>query len=168
VLNIHYSLLPKHRGATPLEGALLAGDTVTGVTIQKMVKALDAGAVLAQTQTPIDLHETARELRPRLITLGAELLVETLPRYLADELTPQAQDPSLSTHSGKFKKEDGLLNLDESAEINWRKYRAYADTIGTYFMHDGKRVKITQAAYKNGLFIVERIIPEGKPERPMW
>jgi methionyl-tRNA formyltransferase len=168
VLNIHYSLLPRHRGATPLEGALLAGDTTTGVTIQKMVKALDAGDIIAQSTTPIDPDETVRELRPRLITLGAELLVATLPAYVAGTITPVPQDASLMTRSGKLKKEDGCLDLTAPPEENWRKYRAYADTIGTYFMHEGKRVKITQASYANGRFTVERVIPEGKREMPMW
>lgn len=164
VLNVHYSLLPKHRGATPLEAALLAGDAETGVTIQRMVKALDAGDIIAQKSTPIGSFETARELRPRLIEMGAALLADTLPIYLAGEITPTAQDASLATHSHKLSKEDGLLSLDAPAEINWNKYRAYSDTIGTYFIKDGKRNKITAATFKDGKFVVERVIPEGKNE----
>lgn len=164
VLNVHYSLLPKHRGATPLEGALLAGDTVTGVTVQKMVKALDAGDIIAQEATPIGTDETARELRPRLIALGAALLVRTLPAYIQGEIVPIAQDASLATHSGKFTKEDGLLALDAPAAENWNKYRAYADSIGTYFIQNDKRVKIVKASYKNNQFVIDRVVPEGKNE----
>src|ERR1035437_647959 len=80
VLNVHYFLLPKYRGATPLETALLSGESETGVTIQKMGRELDAGAIIAQEATEIAQDETARELRPRLISLGAELLVATLPK----------------------------------------------------------------------------------------
>lgn len=164
VLNVHYSLLPKYRGASPLEGALLAGDTVTGVTIQKMVPALDAGDIIAQEETPIGASETALELRPRLISMGAELLARTLPDYLSGTITLVPQDEALATRSGKFKKEDGELDLTGDARTNWNKYRAYADTIGTYFFTDGKRHKITRAAYTNGQFVVERVIPEGKSE----
>jgi len=164
VLNVHYSLLPKHRGATPLEGALLAGDTVTGVTVQKMVKALDAGDIIAQETTPIGDDETARELRPRLIALGASLLVQTLPAYIQGNVPPVAQDASLATHSGKFTKDDGLLALDAPAAENWNKYRAYADSIGTYFMQNEKRVKIVKASYNNNTFVIERVVPEGKNE----
>ncbi len=164
VLNIHYSLLPKHRGATPLEGALLTGDTETGVTIQKMIKELDAGDIVAQRVAPVGDNETARELRPRLITLGAELLVETLPGYLSGAITPTPQDESQATHSGKLRKSDGLLDLGASALENWRKYRAYADTIGTHFFKNDKRIKIVSAMYKNDTFTPLRVIPEGKNE----
>lgn len=164
VLNVHYSLLPKYRGATPLEAALLAGDRETGVTVQQMVKELDAGDIIAREAIPIAPDETARELRPRLIKLGGELLVETLPIFERGEIVPVPQDASLATRSGKFKKEDGQLDLAAPAEENWNKYRAYADSIGTYFFEDGKRMKITKATFKNGRFVVERVIPEGKKE----
>lgn len=164
VLNVHYSLLPKYRGATPLEAALLAGDTKTGVTIQKMVKELDAGDVVALETLTIAPDETAKELRPRLIALGAQLLIATLPHYERDEIVPIPQDKKYATRARKLGKEDGLLQLDAPAEDNWNKYRAYADTIGTYFMKDGKRMKITKASCKNGAFVVDRVIPEGKKE----
>lgn len=164
VLNVHYSLLPKHRGATPLETALLAGDKETGVTIQKMVKELDAGDILAQKMIKIGPEETIVELRPRLIELGANLLADTIPEYLAGNIVPIQQDASLSSRSGKFKKEDGLISLDSSSIENWNKYRAYADNIGTYFIKNGKRMKITEASFKNNKFVVERVIPEGRRE----
>lgn len=164
VLNVHYSLLPKYRGATPLETALLAGESETGVTIQKMVKALDAGDIIAQASTAISENETARELRPRLINMGAELLVETLPHYLSHEITPRPQDESGVSRAHKLKKEDGKLTLSDDAGTNWNKYRAFADSIGTYFMEHGKRMKITAASFKNDRFVVERVIPEGKSE----
>lgn len=164
VLNVHYSLLPKYRGATPLEAALLAGERETGVTIQKMVKELDAGDILAQRKTEIAPDETARELRPRLIALGAELLAETLPSYADGTAALTPQDASLATRAGKLKKEDGLLDLAAPTKENWNKYRAYADSIGTYFFENGKRIKIAKASLTNGTFTIERIIPEGKRE----
>ncbi|MDB5244519.1 MAG: Methionyl-tRNA formyltransferase [Parcubacteria group bacterium] len=164
VLNVHYSLLPKYRGATPLEGALLAGESETGVTIQKMVKALDAGDIVAQESTPIEPFETARELRPRLITLGARLLADSLPAFVAGSITTTQQDESLATRSGKINKSDGELNISSDAVANWNKYRAYTDSIGTYFFENGKRLKIIAATFKDGTFTVERVIPEGKNE----
>ncbi|MFZ2500510.1 MAG: methionyl-tRNA formyltransferase [Minisyncoccia bacterium] len=164
VLNVHYSLLPKYRGATPLETALLMGETETGVTIQKMVKALDAGDIIVQESISITPHETARELRPRLIELGARLLVDTLPAFERGEMVSTPQDDSLATRARKITKEDGLLDLNASAIENWNKYRAYADSIGTYFFEDGKRMKITNAEFTKGEFCVLRVIPEGKKE----
>ena len=168
VLNVHYSLLPKYRGATPLETALLSGEITTGVTVQKMVRELDAGDIIAQEATDIAAEETARELRPRLISLGAKLLVETLPAYLENKIAPIPQDASQATFSHKIKKEDGLLDLAAPAQENWNKYRAYADSIGTYFFDPpaggGKRMKITKASFKDGIFVIERVIPEGKRE----
>lgn len=164
VLNVHYSLLPKYRGATPVETALLAGESETGVTIQKMVKELDAGDILTQKTISIGRNETARELRPRLVDLGANLLAETIPKYLNGEITPTVQDATLATHAHKIKKEDGLISFDAPTEENWNKYRAYNDSIGTYFYENKKRIKIIKASLKNGKFIIERVIPEGKRE----
>lgn len=164
VLNVHYSLLPKYRGATPLETALRRGETVTGVTIQKMAKELDAGDLVTQESTSIGPEETACELRPRLVELGARLLIETLPLFERDEIVAKPQDAALATRAYKLKKKDGCLSLTAPAQDNWNTYRAYADSIGTYFMHDGKRVKITSAALRNGMFTIERVIPEGKRE----
>ncbi|MBI4065886.1 methionyl-tRNA formyltransferase [Candidatus Kaiserbacteria bacterium] len=167
VLNVHYSLLPKYRGATPLETALIAGESETGITIQKMTRELDAGDILAQESTTIGQNETARELRPRLIQIGANLLADTIPEYLEGKITPVPQDASLATRSHKIKKEDGLISLGDSAKENWNKYRAYADSIGTYFYDDGKRVKITLAEFVRqpaDEFRVLRVIPEGKRE----
>jgi methionyl-tRNA formyltransferase len=168
VLNVHYSLLPKYRGATPLETALLAGEAETGVTIQKMARELDAGDILAQESTPIKSDETARELRPRLISMGAKLLADTLPVFLSGDIVPVPQDASLASRAHKLRKEDGLLSLEAPAEENWNKYCAYADTIGTYFFGPpaggGKRMKITKASIKDGKFVIERVIPEGKRE----
>lgn len=164
VINAHYSLLPKYRGATPLEAALLSGDSVTGVTIQKMAKELDAGDIIVQIATKIAPLETVRELRPRLIEMGATTLADVLPEFLSGNITPVPQDSSRASRTGKLRKEDGLLSLDAPDELNWNKYRAYADTIGTYFFQNEKRIKILKATLKDGTFLIERVVPEGKRE----
>ena len=164
VLNVHYSLLPRYRGAAPLEAAILGGDTETGVTIQKLVRELDAGDILAQQALPIQPDDTAATLRPQLIELGAQLLVKTLPDYLTGNATAIPQDTTRITYAPKRKKEDGHLDLSDSPLLNWNKYRAYADTIGTYYMDNGKRIKIIKASLINEKFKIERVIPEGRRE----
>lgn len=171
MLNVHYSLLPKYRGATPLEGVLLADERETGVTVQKIAEELDAGDIVAQEAVEIASSETARELRARLVPLGARLLADTLPSFFSGTATFTPQNASLASHTCKLKKEDGLLSLPASRHAspqqdleNWNKYRAYADTIGTHFFEKGKRMKITNAEFAKGEFRVLRVIPEGKRE----
>jgi methionyl-tRNA formyltransferase len=168
VLNVHYSLLPKYRGASPVECALLHGDDVTGVAIQRMVKALDAGDVLALREVAIDPDDTTKTLRPRLIAAGSELLIDTLPSFIAGTAPFTPQDESQATHCGKISKEEGRLELPGNDALNWNKYRAYAESPGTYFFmeRDGKplRIKIITAEYRHHEFIPLRVIPEGKKE----
>ncbi|HVW82662.1 MAG TPA: methionyl-tRNA formyltransferase [Candidatus Paceibacterota bacterium] len=163
-INVHYSLLPRYRGASPVEAALLAGERETGVTVQKLALAMDAGDILAAREIPIAPEETARELFPKLIALGADLLVETLPKFEAGELAAAAQDESQATYSKKIKKEEGELDLAGDALANWNKYRAYLLRPGTYFIENGKRMKIAKASFANGRFVVERIVPENGRE----
>lgn len=168
ILNIHYSLLPKYRGASPVEGALLAGETVTGVSIQQMVYELDAGDVLASKEVAILPAETTRELRPRLVSIGAELLVSILPAFEAGTLTPVPQDHAEATRTKKIKKELGELSLSGDPLENWNRYRAYAESPGTYFYMEkgGKRVrvKIRTAAFTDGAFVPLRVVPENGKE----
>jgi methionyl-tRNA formyltransferase len=171
ILNVHYSLLPKYRGASPVEMALWQGETVTGVTIQHMVFELDAGDILAQEEVSIDPNDTTLTLRPRLITAGAELLIKTLPAVIDGTATHTPQDSSQATRAKKIKKEEGELSLSPSADgtKNWNTYRALRESPGTYFFaeKEGKRirVKITDAVFSKGTFEVTRIIPEGKQEQ---
>lgn len=163
-LNVHYSLLPQYRGAAPTESAILNGDTETGSAIQIMAKKLDSGAVIALEKTPIGPDETTTELRGRLTDIGAQLLVKTIPDYIAGKITPTLQDESRATHSGKIKKEDGLIDPLGDAVSNYRKYRAYIEWPRTYFFKNNKRVIVTKAHMENGKFIIDRVLPEGKKE----
>lgn len=168
LINVHYSLLPKYRGASPVESVLRNGDTVTGVTIQQLVKELDAGDILSVKQVPILTTDTMWDLRPRLIEEGARALVELLPSLESGTLSPIPQDPALATHCGKIDKSEGELSLSGGALHNWNTYRAFVESPGTYFFaeRDGKqiRVKIKTAAYDGTVFTPIRIIPEGKNE----
>jgi methionyl-tRNA formyltransferase len=169
ILNVHYSLLPKYRGASPVEAALLNGDTVTGVAIQQMVSELDAGDILALKEVSIDPIETTRELRPRLVIIGANLLADILPSFENGTQPHTPQDNALATRCKKIKKESGLLDLSGDSQKNWNKYRAYAESPGTYFFIQKAdrqiRMKITSAHLENGAFVVDRVIPEGKKEQ---
>jgi methionyl-tRNA formyltransferase len=163
-LNVHYSLLPHLRGASPIESAILLGDTETGCAIQVMRPALDSGPIIAEIKTEVGSDETAPELRTKLTDLGAQLLVDTLPAYLAGEITPKEQDASLATKCGKISKEDGLLDIHADGVQNYRKYRAYKEWPRTYFIQDAKRVIITSAHLENDSFVIDKVLPEGKKE----
>lgn len=165
ILNIHYSLLPKYRGASPVEHAILSGDPATGVTIQKLVFKLDAGPIIAVREIDIAEETTTPELKDELTRAGSELLVETLPKYIAGEITPIEQDESLATHCGKIEKADGEIKLSDDDHEKWRKYKAYYGWPGVfYFDESGKRVKVTAAEWIEDQFIIKKIIPEGKNE----
>jgi methionyl-tRNA formyltransferase len=166
VLNVHYSLLPKYRGASPVEQALLHGDTETGVTIQRMVLKMDAGDIVTQKSVTIDSKETIRELRSRLVQLGSELLIDMLPDYLAGTAPVTPQDESGVTIAPKISKEEGRISLHGNPEENWKKFRAYCESPGTYFYAkkgDKRiRVKITDAIFVDGVFMIKTIVPESK------
>lgn len=165
MLNIHYSLLPKYRGASPVENSILSDDAVTGVTIQKLVFKLDAGPIVSVKEFPIDEKITTPELKDRLTEIGSELLIETLPSYLAGEINLVEQDETLATHCKKISKSDGEIKLSDSEESKWLKYRAYFGWPGIfYFDENGKRVKITEATFENNKFIIKKVILEGKNE----
>lgn len=162
-LNIHYSLLPKYRGASPVESAILHGDTETGASIQKMVFKLDAGPIIAESKITIEQNDTTTTLRNKLIPLGVNLLITALEKKIFEGVP---QDESHATRCGKIKKEDGLVNpfTDNPQEL-WNKYRAYYGWPGIYFLDkDNKRVKITTARYTSNTFIIERVTPEGKKD----
>lgn len=163
--NIHYSLLPRFRGATPVESAILAGDAETGVVIQRMVFALDAGPIVALERTPIEPHETAPALRTRLNTMAARLLVQIFPQLVSGEVSLVEQNTTEVTRCGKMEKADGDISHDDDV-LRWRKYRAFYAWPGTYFFAQrgerAIRVKIASARWGNGRFTIETVVPEGK------
>ena len=174
-LNVHYSLLPKYRGAAPTESSILSGDTETGCSIQVMAFKLDSGPIIAEEKIQIGDDENTTELRERLTNLGVKMLVETLPKYFAGEIIPREQDDSQATRSKKIKKEDGLIDPSGDAIENYKKFRAYIEWPRTYFFVDDsasakasdgqkKRVIITKATLQNNQFVIEKVLPEGKKE----
>lgn len=164
-INIHYSLLPHYRGASPLEQALLNGDTITGVTIQQMAFKLDTGGIIVQEKVAIDINETKELLREKLIKLGGETLVKILPDIIThNKIDSTPQDESMASYCKKHKKEDGEINPNGNPIENYNKYRAFFGWPGIFFFKNNKRIKITKAKYENNSFIIERVVPEGKKE----
>ena len=117
-VNVHASLLPRWRGAAPIQAAIKAGDCESGATIMLLDAGLDTGPLLAKRALPLAPDETGQSLHDKLSQLGAELLVETLPRYLNGEIEPQEQDDSLATYAPRIKKEEGRIDWTRSAQVD--------------------------------------------------
>ena len=142
VLNVHASLLPRWRGAAPVEGAILAGDTVTGVTIMKLDAGMDTGPILARRQIRIKPDETAGELESRLADLGADLLLEVLPPYLAGDLQPEPQPDEGVTVTRPIRKSQARIDWDRAAQDVHNHVRAFAPEPGAYTFWNGRRLKV--------------------------
>ena len=160
-INVHYSLLPKYRGATPVEAAILHGDTTTGVCIQQMVYELDAGDIIVQKEVAISPTDTTPTLRAKLNTEALTLLPQMLTDIFARTTQPIPQDSTLATKTKKIQKIDCEITLDEDPIVLDRKYRAYP-TLYFYTQKHAKniRVKITKAHYTDGVFTIDTVIPE--------
>lgn len=145
VLNVHASLLPRWRGAAPVQAAILAGDSETGVTIMQIDEGLDTGAMLTRCTTWISDHDTGGSVTERLAELGAELLAETLPRWLAGEITPEPQDEALATHAPRVEKDAGRLDWKLPAVDLWRRVRAYNPWPGAFTTLNGQPLRLHEA-----------------------
>jgi methionyl-tRNA formyltransferase len=144
-INLHPSLLPRWRGSTPIQSAILAGDEVTGATVILMDAGLDTGPILARTSVPIGPDETHPELAARLSETGAKLLAETLPRWLREEIQPVPQDDAEATMTRQLTREDGRIDWTLSADEIARRVRALQPWPGTYTTWQGRILKIIQA-----------------------
>ena len=186
VLNVHASLLPRHRGAAPIAHAILSGDSVTGVTIMQMDELLDHGPVLAVRKTAIGAHEDAAALAERLAAMGAVLLVETIARL--DEIEPVEQDHTAATLAPKLAREDGELEWDLDADELDRRVRALQPWPGVTVPFAGARVKVlrgrpllgsgapgqvlrssrdgVEVAARRGSYLLEEVQPPGRRPTP--
>jgi methionyl-tRNA formyltransferase len=144
-LNVHPSLLPRHRGPSPVANAILCGDELTGVTIMLMDAGLDTGPILAQEKVGISFVDTTGSLGAKLADVGARLLLQTLPRWLGADLKPQAQDESQATYSKLITGKDAEIDWHLSALELWRMVRAYNPWPGCHTWCQGKRLKIHEA-----------------------
>lgn len=163
-INVHASLLPRWRGAAPIQAAILNGDSVTGVTIMKMDAGVDTGAILAKREIPILDEDTTGLLLPRLANAGAELLIATLPEYLSGSIQPQPQDATLATRAPMIQKDDAQLDLKNPAEMLTRQVRAYQPWPGTYLPWQNGILKVIKAHQISGeCEVAARSIQGGLP-----
>ncbi len=144
-INIHASLLPRLRGASPVAAAILAGDEFTGISIMLMERGLDTGPVLARAQIPISPQDTTGSLTAKLSLIAAQLLLEVLPRWFRGELTPQPQNEAEATYCDSISKEKGEIAWHLSAVDIGRRVRAFYPWPGCYTRWQGKQLKIIEA-----------------------
>jgi methionyl-tRNA formyltransferase len=131
-MNVHTSLLPKYRGASPIQSAILNGEIETGVTIMKMDAGLDTGEIISQARTLILPEDNSQTLHDRLAQLGAELLAETIPDYIAGKISPQPQPTEGANYAAKIKREDGKIDWNEPAEKILNRLRAFTPWPGAF------------------------------------
>lgn len=153
-INVHTSLLPKYRGAAPIQWAILNDEPETGVTIMKMDVGLDTGDILTQERTPIHPEDTSQTLHDRLATIGANLLLRTIPDLVAGKIVPQPQSSANATHAPKIKKQDGRIDWSKPARCIWNRVRGLTPWPGTFTELAGQphpaALKIWQAVVAEG------------------
>ncbi len=167
-LNIHPSLLPIHRGPSPIQEAILK-DSGTGVSIIRLDEAMDHGPIVAQRSADIpDWPPYRYELEHTLAKLSGELLADTIPGWIDGTISEVEQDHNEATFTKKIEKEDGHISLEDDADTNNRKVRAYCGwpKAFAYFEKADERIRaiITRSHIENGEFVIEKVIPEGKKE----
>ena len=187
-INVHGSLLPRWRGAAPIQASILAGDSETGITIMKMDPGVDTGPILSQRSIPITPQETGGSLFKKLSILGAELLLDTLPRYLNGEVIPVQQPEIGVTYAPMLKKEDGLLDFNQPAVSLERRVRAMHPWPGAFFEWNGSTLKVLRVSKLDekspgvgsklkggdcpaigtaeGILLLEEVQPAGKKPMP--
>ncbi len=180
-LNIHPSLLPKYRGASPLQSAILDDAKDTGITIMMIDAGMDHGPIIIQEKVRVDEWPTYEDFEKMMAEKGAKLLAEILPKWTANEIKAKEQDHTAATFTKKITKEDGLIDLacientDPTDQYTaFRKIQAFHEWPQAYFFveHNGKniRVKVTKASWQNSAdistskLIIEKVIPEGSKE----
>lgn len=164
-INIHPSLLPRHRGPSPIHATLLEGDTGTGVTIMLMDEKVDHGPILAMERIPLPSPRPRRKLEATLGDLGGTLAAQSIPLWLNGKITPAPQNEDSATFTKKISKGNGKISLDDDPQKNYRAFLAYDGWPGTFFLIEraGKpfRVKIIEASFQSGRFEITTVRPEG-------
>lgn len=168
-LNLHASLLPRLRGASPIETAILRDERETGATVMLMDELMDHGPILAQAKVDLPAWPIpAEELARKIVAAGGRLMAEVLPKWIDGAIEAKEQDHSRATVAGKIAKEDGLIDLAGDPYQNFLKWNAYKEWPKAYFFveKDGKpmRVIVSDAAYEDGRFVVRKVVPEGRKE----
>lgn len=144
-VNVHFSLLPRHRGASPVAAAILAGDEFTGVSIQLVREKLDTGPVLASAAIPVSPRDNTGTLTEKLAVVGAHLLDEALTGWLRKEREPRPQDDSQATYISRITKREAEIDWSQTAVEIWRRVRAFSPWPGSYTTWQGKQLKVIEA-----------------------
>ena len=142
-LNVHASLLPKYRGAAPIQWAIARGETVTGVTTMRIDEGLDTGDILLQRELPISANDTSETLAPRLAAIGADLMIETLRGLQAGSITPRRQDDAQATLAPILKKEDGRIDFRMGADEIYNRFRGFQPWPGAFTTFRGRGLGVT-------------------------
>jgi methionyl-tRNA formyltransferase len=163
-LNLHPSLLPKYRGPSPLESALLSDDTETGVSIMELDAEVDHGPILIQDTIPLTKTMDIDTLTMQSAQVGIALLYDAIEHYISGDKVPTPQDHTAATKTHKYSKADGLLDLNASDWEKWKVFRALGDRRWVHFTairNDNEiTVKVTKASFVNDTFVIEEVIPE--------
>jgi methionyl-tRNA formyltransferase len=149
-VNVHFSLLPKHRGASPVASAILSGDEFTGVSIQLVRRKLDTGPLLASAALPVAAVDNTGTLTEKLSIIGAHILQEALIGWKRGDITPREQDEAGANYFAQIKKEDGEIDWHKPAKEIWRRVRAFNPWPGCYTTWNGRQLKINEAAVLDG------------------
>lgn len=162
-VGVHPSLLPKYRGASPIQSAILGGDDITGITLYLLDEKMDHGDLIAKREIPIAKNDTYETLSSGLAQLGGELTAEIIPRWMAGEIKTLPQDHKIATFTKKFTAEDGFVDLKKDDPLNIsRKVRALNPEPGVYtFTGSGARVKILEATFADGKLNITKIQKDG-------
>lgn len=162
-IGVHPSLLPKYRGTTPIQTAILNGEKKTGTTLFLIDAKVDHGAIVSSIKYQVTSNETYESLHDKLAELSADLLIETLPKFVKGEIKPRTQNESEATYTKKFKTEDAHVDLDKDDPIIVeRKIRALNPEPGVYTMENDKRIKLLGAELLDGKLKLKKIQVEGK------
>lgn len=164
-LNIHPSLLPAYRGASPVQSMILANEEHPGVSIMELDKEMDHGPILAMKEIKPDPWPTTEEAAKEFFGReGAKLLASILPDWMSGDLKAIPQDHTKATFTKKIEKEDGLIDLSSDPHKNYLKILAYHHWPRAYFFDSEKRIVVTDAEYKDNQLVIKKVIPEGKKE----
>jgi methionyl-tRNA formyltransferase len=144
-VNVHASLLPKYRGAAPIQWALARGETITGVTTMQLDRGMDTGPILLQRECAIEPNDTTATLEPRLAPLGASLLVETLDALAKGAITPTPQNDAQATKAPLIRKSEGLVDFSRDASEIVNRLRGFSPWPGVQFAHEGRSIKLLAA-----------------------
>jgi methionyl-tRNA formyltransferase len=167
ILNIHPSLLPKYRGASPIQSQIVDNVTQTGVTVIKMDAKMDHGPIISQFAEQIDKTDTNETLRNRLFERSAQFLVDLIPNYLSKKITPKPQDETQATFTKIISREDGFVTpatFTENPEKVERMIRAYKPWPGVYTIINNKRLRILEVHMENNKLILDKVQIEGKKQ----